>query len=68
MLTTNALRKLPVDGTVLVGYDDLTFEYWGMIQQADGSVVVHLQHADAGGGKGDIEVAKQDLDEPYWEE
>jgi hypothetical protein len=39
-----------------------------MTEQANGDMLVHLEIADAAGGKGDIEVAKQDLEEPYWEE
>ena len=68
MLSTNQLKEQPVDGTVFVGYDDLNVQYWGMTEQANGDMVVHFEHADAGGGKHEIEVAKQDLDEPYWEE
>lgn len=68
MLTTNDLRKLPIDGSVFVGYDDLNFEYLGMTEQANGDMLVHLEIADAAGGRGDVEVAKADLDEEYWEE
>jgi hypothetical protein len=68
MLTTRQLIRNAPDGTLFVGYDDLNFSYWGRTEQANGDVLVHLEYADAGGERHDIEVAKVDLDEPYWEE
>lgn len=66
-LTTNELRNYPADGSLWIGYDDQDYSYWGITEQADGSMVVHLEHADAGGCQHDIEVAKQDMDEPFWD-
>lgn len=66
-LTTAQLRNYPVDGSLFIGYDDLNFSYWGMTEQANGDVVVHLEYADASAQRHDIEVAKQDLNEEYWD-
>lgn len=68
MLSTKDLRDQPVDGTLFVGFDELTFQFWGMTEQANGDMLVHLEYADAAGGKLDIEVASADLAEAYWEE
>lgn len=67
ILTTAELRNYPADGTIFIGYDELNFAYWGMTDQSDGSVAVHLEYADAGGERHDIGVAAQDMNEPYWD-
>jgi hypothetical protein len=66
-LTTAELRNYPADGSLFVGYDDQDYGYWGMTEQANGDMVVHLEYADGGAERHDIEVAKADMDEPYWE-
>ncbi len=66
-ISTSALIREASDGSVFVGYDGLSFAYWGYTVQTSGDVAVHLEHVDAGGGRHDIEVAKADLNEPYWD-
>jgi hypothetical protein len=65
--TTNELRNYPADGSIFVGYDGQDYGYWGMTEQANGDVLVHLEYADASAQKHDIEVAKADLDQDYWD-
>lgn len=67
ILTTAELRNYPADGWLFVGYDGQNFAYWGMTEQASGDLVVHLEYADAGAERHDIEVAKEDLNEEYWD-
>ncbi len=66
-ISTEALISEAPDGSVFVGYDGLNFAYWGHTVQGNGDVVVHLEYADESGERHDIEVAKADLNEAYWD-
>ena len=66
--TTNQLRNYPYDGSLTVGYDGEHFQFWGITEQASGDVVVQLESAeDPHPFKHDVEVAKADMDEEYWD-
>lgn len=67
VLTTKELRNYPADGSIFIGYDDQNFSYWGMTEQTNGDMLVHLEYADGGAERHDVEVAKQDLEEEYWD-
>ena len=67
VLTTKELRDYPADGSIFIGYDDQNFAYWGMTEQTNGDMLVHLEYADGGAERHDVEVAKQDLEEEYWD-
>jgi len=66
-ISTNKLQDSPADGTVVVGFDEQDFAYWGMTEQGNGDMLVHLDYLDGTSSRHDIEVAAQDRDEPYWD-
>lgn len=65
LINTRELATKPLD-TYLEHDGDVVMLY-GITEQADGGYHVRLEYADASGGRYDVQVAAQDLDEPMWD-
>lgn len=65
MLSTKQLAHVVTNGSVMVEMDHEWFSYWGMTEQSNGDVLVHLRYTDTDASF-DIEVARRDWFELLW--
>lgn len=67
LITTAQLVELPFD-TFLVDPDKgETVMLYGKTPQGDGGYLIELEYADAGGGRYDVQVTPQEMNQPMWD-